>query len=128
MTYLTLSIAVGDYDRTRPIHDGRVQIDGVTPITQLLSPEEMFFRAFRDEAFDISELSLSSYCVKRARGGAPYIAVPVFLSRAFRHSAIYIRTDRGITVPADLKGRSIGVAECASSVGMGCVRSALAGM
>ena len=111
MSNLTLSIAMGDYDRTRPIHDGRVKIDGVTPITQLLSPEEMFFRAFRHEAFDVSELSFSSYCVKRSQGTSPYIAVPVFLSRAFRHSSIYIRTDKGIDGPADLKGRRIGIAE-----------------
>lgn len=102
---------MGDYDRTRPIHDGRVRIDGVTPVTQLLSPEEMFFRAFRHEAFDISELSFSSYCVKRAAGSSPYVAVPVFLSRAFRHSSIYIRTDKGIERPEDLKGRRIGIAE-----------------
>lgn len=111
MSNLTLSIAMGDYDRTRPIHDGRVKIDGVTPITQLLSPEEMFFRAFRHEAFDVPELSFSSYCVKRSRGDSPYIAIPVFLSRAFRHSSIYIRTDKGINSPADLKGRRIGIAE-----------------
>ena len=111
MTDLTLSIAMGDYDRTRPIHDGRVRIDGVTPITQLLSPEEMFFRAFRHQAFDVSELSFSSYCVKRAQGDSPYVAIPVFLSRAFRHSSIYIRTDKGIDVPTDLKGRRIGIAE-----------------
>jgi 4,5-dihydroxyphthalate decarboxylase len=111
LTNLTLSIAMGDYDRTRPIHDGRVQIDGVTPVTQLLSPEEMFFRAFRHEAFDVSELSFSSYCVKRSQGNSPYIAIPVFLSRAFRHSSIYIRTDKGIDSPADLKGRRIGIAE-----------------
>jgi 4,5-dihydroxyphthalate decarboxylase len=111
MAKLTLSLAMGDYDRTRPIHDGRVQIDGVTPVTQLLSPEEMFFRAFRHEAFDISELSFSSYCVKTAEGASPYVAVPVFLSRAFRHSSIYIRTDKGISRPEDLKGRRIGIAE-----------------
>mgnify|MGYP000120538549 CR=1 FL=1 len=111
MSNLTLSIAMGDYDRTRPIHDGRVKIDGVTPITQLLSPEEMFFRAFRHQAFDVSELSFSSYCVKLSQGASPYVAVPVFLSRAFRHSAIYIRTDRGIEKPEDLKGRRIGIAE-----------------
>lgn len=111
MSDLTLSIAMGDYDRTRPIHDGRVRIDGVTPITQLLSPEEMFFRSFRHQAFDISELSFSSYCLRLSQGASPYVAVPVFLSRAFRHSAIYIRTDKGIEGPADLKGRRIGIAE-----------------
>ena len=111
MSKLTLSLAMGDYDRTRPIHDGRVLIDGVIPITQLLSPEEMFFRAFRHKVFDVSELSLSSYCVKRAQDTAPYVAVPVFLSRAFRHSSVYIRTDKGIDRPEDLKGRRIGIAE-----------------
>jgi len=111
MGTLRLSIAMGDYDRTRPIHDGRVKIDGVDPITMLLTPEEMFFRAFRHQAFDISEISFSSYCVKHSRGESPYVAVPVFLSRAFRHSSIYIRTDKGISSPADLKGRRIGIAE-----------------
>lgn len=102
---------MGDYDRMRPIVDGRVQIDGVSPIPMLLSPEEMFFRAFRQEAFDVSELSLSSYCVKLAQGKAPYIALPVFPSRAFRHTAIYVRTDKGIDKPEDLIGKRIGVAE-----------------
>ncbi len=111
MSQLTLSIAMGDYDRTRPIHDGRVKIDGVEPTTLLLSPEEMFFRAFRHESFDVSELSFSSYCVKLARDEQPYVAIPVFLSRAFRHSSIYIRTDRGIETPADMKGRRVGIAE-----------------
>jgi 4,5-dihydroxyphthalate decarboxylase len=111
MAKLPLSIAMGDYDRTRPIHDGRVQIDGVEPITQLLSPDEMFFRVFRHEAFDVSEMSFSSYCVKLARGESNYIALPVFLSRAFRHTSVYIRTDRGIDTPKDLKGRRIGIAE-----------------
>ena len=111
MSRIQLSLAMGDYDRTRPIHDGRVQIDGVEAITQLLSPEEMFFRVFRHEAFDVSEMSFSSYCVKLARGDSPYIALPVFLSRAFRHTSVYIRTDRGIRSPADLKGRRIGIAE-----------------
>lgn len=111
MPEIPLSIAMGDYDRTRAIHDGRVKIDGVAPITMLLSPEEMFFRVFRHEAFDVSEVSFSSYCVKLARGESAYIAVPVFLSRAFRHSSIYIRADRGIEGPEDLKGRRIGIAE-----------------
>jgi len=111
MSRLSLSIAMGDYDRTRAIHDGRVQIDGVDPVTMLLSPEEMFFRVFRHEAFDVSEMSFSSYCVKVARGDSSYVAIPVFLSRAFRHTSIYVRTDRGIDRPQDLRGRRIGIAE-----------------
>lgn len=111
MAKLKLSVAMGNYDRTRPLVDGEVQIDGSDPIYMLLSPEEMFFRAFRDVAFDVSELSLSSFAVKEASGTNPYVGVPVFPSRAFRHTSIYIRTDRGIHSPADLKGRRIGTPE-----------------
>jgi 4,5-dihydroxyphthalate decarboxylase len=108
---LTLSLAMGNYDRTRAIVDGRVKIDGVDPVPMLLSPEEMFFRAFRHQAFDISELSLSSYSISVARGDPHYVAVPVFLSRAFRHTSVYIRTDKGIEKPEDLRGKRIGIAE-----------------
>jgi 4,5-dihydroxyphthalate decarboxylase len=108
---LQLSVAMGDYDRTRALVDGRVQIDGVDPVYMLLSPEEMFFRAFRHADFDVCELSLSSFTLRTARGDNPYIGVPVFLSRAFRHTSIVIRTDRGIGKPADLKGRRIGTPE-----------------
>ena len=110
MAKLTLSVAVGDYDRTWPLIDGTVQIDGVDPIIMTLSPEEIFFRAFRDAPFDICELSLSSFAVKTAAGDCPYVGVPAFLSRAFRHTSIYVRKDR-IARPQDLKGRRIGVAE-----------------
>ena len=110
MSKLRLSVAMGDYDRTRPLFDGAVQIDGADPVYMALSPEEMFFRAFRDEAFDVSELSLSSYLVKASRNESPYVAVPVFLSRAFRHTSIYVRRDR-IKRPEDLKGRRIGIPE-----------------
>ncbi|WP_198174369.1 ABC transporter substrate-binding protein [Mesorhizobium xinjiangense] len=111
MSELKLSLAMGDYDRTRAISDGRVHIDGVDPTCLLMSPEEMFFRAFRHQAFDISELSLSSYSISVARGEPHYIAIPVFLSRAFRHTSIYVRKDHGIDAPADLVGRRIGIAE-----------------
>ncbi len=111
MAKLSLSVAVGDYDRVRPLVDGTVGIDGVAPIVMTLEPEEIFFRAFRHAEFDISELSLSTFALRTARGDNPYVGVPVFPSRAFRHSGIYVRTDRGIRAPADLKGRKIGLAE-----------------
>ena len=110
MSKLRLSVAMGDYDRTRALLDGRVLIDGVDPVYMTLSPEEMFFRAMRSVDFDICELSFSSYLVRASRGDSPYVAVPVFLSRAFRHTSIYVRKDR-IKQPADLKGRRIGVPE-----------------
>lgn len=110
MSKLHISVAMGDYDRNRALYDGRVQIDGCDPVYMLLNPEEMFFRAMRSRDFDITELSFSSYLVKHAKGESPYIAVPVFLSRAFRHTSIYVRKDR-IKKPEDLKGCRIGVPE-----------------
>ncbi len=111
MADLTISIAVGDYDRMRPLMDGAVQIDGVNPVFMRLPPEEIFFRALRATEFDVCELSLSSFSLKTARGDNPYVGIPVFPSRAFRHSSIFIRTDRGIARPEDLRGRRIGVPE-----------------
>ena len=110
MAKLTLSVAVRDYDRTRPLSDGWVQIDGVDPVFMALDPEEIFFRAFRHAEVEICELSLSSFTVKTAQGNCPYVGVPAFVSRAFRHNSIYVRTDR-IKKPADLKGKKVGVPE-----------------
>ena len=111
MTDLRLSVAVGDYDRMRPLFDGDVRIDGVDPVFMQLEPEEIFFRAFRHAEFDVCELSLSSFTVKTARGDNPYVGIPVYPSRAFRHTSIVVRTDRGIAKPEDLRGRRIGTPE-----------------
>ena len=111
MAKLALSVAIGDYDRVRPLKIGEVQIDGVDPVFMSLDPEEIFFRAFRHQEFDVCELSLSSFTVKTAAQDCPYVGVPVFPSRAFRHTSIYRRTDRGIDTPADLRGRRIGTPE-----------------
>jgi 4,5-dihydroxyphthalate decarboxylase len=110
MAKLNLSVAIGDYDRTRALIDGTVQIDGVAPVVMPLTPEEIFFRAFRHAAFDICELSLSSLTIKTVQRDGLYVGVPAFLSRAFRHNSIYVRTDR-IKAPEDLKGRKIGLPE-----------------
>jgi 4,5-dihydroxyphthalate decarboxylase len=110
MSKLSLSIAVGDYDRVRPLVDGEVRIDGVDPTFLLLEPEEIFFRAFRNEEFDVCELSLSSFTVRASRGDNPYVGVPVFTSRAFRHTAITVRKDR-VRSPLDLAGKRIGLPE-----------------
>jgi 4,5-dihydroxyphthalate decarboxylase len=110
MSKLTLSVAVGPYDRTRALIDGSVQIDGVEPVCMTLSPEEIFFRALRHAEFDICELSLSSFTLKTSQGGGPYVGVPAFVSRAFRHTSIYVRTDR-INKAEDLKGKKVGVPE-----------------
>lgn len=110
MSKLSLSVAVGPYDRTRALIDGSVQIDGVDPTCMTLPPEEIFFRALRHAEFDICELSLSSFTVKTAQGGGPYVGVPAFVSRMFRHTSIWVRTDR-IKKPEDLKGKRVGLPE-----------------
>jgi 4,5-dihydroxyphthalate decarboxylase len=110
MSKLQLSVAVGNYDRVRPLMDGAVQIDGVDPIFMNLRPEEIFFRAFRSTDFDICEVSMSSFAVKTAEGSCPYVGVPAFVSRAFRHNSIYVRRDR-IKSPEDLRGKRVGLPE-----------------
>jgi 4,5-dihydroxyphthalate decarboxylase len=118
MANLRLSVAVGNYDRCRALFDGEVQMDGVTPVFMKLSPEEIFFRAFRNAEFDICELSLSSSTVKTSENDFPYVCVPVFLSRMFRHSAVYVRKDR-IKRPQDLKNKRVGLPESADGKCLG---------
>jgi 4,5-dihydroxyphthalate decarboxylase len=108
---LPLTVACGNYDRTRAIIDGRVRIEGCDINYITLEPEEVFFRAARHQEFDIAELSFNSYLLQTSRNESAYIGIPAFVSRCFRHSMIYIRTDRGIREPADLKGRLVGVPE-----------------
>ncbi|MFM0723324.1 ABC transporter substrate-binding protein [Paraburkholderia strydomiana] len=108
---LPLTVACWDYDRTRALFDARVQIEGCDANYLSLPVEETFFRALRSAEFDIAELSFSSYTMLRSRGESPYVAIPVFISRMFRHSSIYIRRDRGIVTPRDLAGKTLGVPE-----------------
>jgi 4,5-dihydroxyphthalate decarboxylase len=111
MSKLQLSLGCCDYDRTRAIFDGRVGIEGCEVIPSAIEPEEAFHRAFRFAEFDISELSLSSHTLMVSRGQNAYVGVPAYLSRLFRHSGIYIRTDRGIRTAADLAGKRVGLPE-----------------
>lgn len=111
MSKLKLSMSVGNYDRTQALFDGRVQVEGCEITAVPLEPEEAFHRAFRYGEFDITEISMSSHMMTTARGDHQYVAVPAFLSRVFRQSGIYVRTDRGIDRPQDLKGKRIGVPE-----------------
>lgn len=108
---LALSLAVNSYDRTSAIFDGRVPVEGCETHAVVVEPEEAFHRAFKFAEFDVTEMSLSSHAFMTARGEAPYVGIPAFIFRAFRHSAIYIRTDRGIQGPQDLRGKTIGLAE-----------------
>lgn len=111
MSKLALSLACCDYDRCRAIFDGRARVDGCDLITTAIEPEEAFHRAFQGQEFDVTELSLSSYTMLVSRGESPYVGIPAFVSRLFRHSGIYIRTDRGIDHPSKLAGKTIGLPE-----------------
>jgi 4,5-dihydroxyphthalate decarboxylase len=106
-----LTVAVGAYDRTLPLMAGLIKIDDVDARFVTAPLEDIFARAFDERFYDVTELSASNYIYLTATGDCPYVALPVYPSRAFRHSAIYIRTDRGISGPRDLAGRLVGVRE-----------------
>jgi 4,5-dihydroxyphthalate decarboxylase len=111
MRPLQISFGCTVSDRTRPLLEGRVAIEGCELERITGEPETLFARALRNEEFDVTELSLSSYLIVIGRRTSPYLAVPAFPSRAFRHSAVYVRTDRGIERPEDLVGMTVGVPE-----------------
>ena len=106
---LPVTVATGDYDRVRPLIDGRVAVEGCEVSYFPIPIEETSYRTFTNAEFDVAEVSLSSFVLARSRGEIPYVGLPVFTSRMFRHSAIYVRADSGIERPEDLKGREVGV-------------------
>jgi len=108
---MALLIGVGRYDRTAPLLEGRIGIDGVQAEFVSPPPEALFAAAFDTGQFDFAELSFSNYLYLTSAGDCRYIGLPVFLSRIFRHSSIYIRGDRRIERPQDLAGKVIGVRE-----------------
>jgi len=108
---LELTLACGDYDRTRPLIDGTVKPEGINLIYLPLQPEEIFFRMIRFKEFHAAEMSLSSYLITCSRGMDDFMAIPVFPSRMFRHSSIYIHIRSGIAKPNDLVGKRVGVPE-----------------
>jgi 4,5-dihydroxyphthalate decarboxylase len=105
-----LSLACGDYDRTRPLIDGTVRPNGLDLTCLPMPVEEIFFRMARFREFDAAELSLGSYLVSGALAG-PFVAIPVFPSRSFRHSGIYVPMGSPVSDPASLAGGTVGLAE-----------------
>jgi 4,5-dihydroxyphthalate decarboxylase len=111
MNRLRLTFACWDYDRTRALADGRVRPDGIE-LNYLTQPvEETFFRMLRNREFDCSEMSLSSYVASLNATAPPFVAIPAFPSRFFRHSCIFVSAQSGIRRAEDLKGKRIGVPE-----------------
>lgn len=108
---LTLSLATWDHDRVMALHDGSVAVQGVAFDSHILPTGKLFPIAVQEARFDITELSVSSYALQLSRGTSAYTAVPAFLSRAFRHNGFYGRAGSGVTTPADLAGRAVGVPE-----------------
>ncbi len=106
-----ITIACWGYDRIKPLIDGQIKIEGCDATFLDLEPEEMFHRALHFEEFDATELSFSNYLTRLARNNCPYMAIPVFPGRRFRHAGIYINTRSGIRKPEDLKGRLVGSPE-----------------
>jgi 4,5-dihydroxyphthalate decarboxylase len=106
-----LTLACGASDRTWPLMLGDVKPAGIELTFLPMYPEEVFWRMTRHAEFDAAEMSMSSYILRRSRGDESVIAIPVFTSREFRHSCIWVRADAGITSPEDLKGKRIGAGE-----------------
>jgi 4,5-dihydroxyphthalate decarboxylase len=114
-----LTLAVCDYEHVREIAQGLVRADGIT-LTPLIFPsiEEITFRFTRGLEWDVSELSFGKYISLSSQGVAPMVAIPVFPSRVHRHSAIYVRGDRGIRSAKDLENRTVGIPEWAQTAGI----------
>jgi len=111
MSQLRLTLACWDYDRTRALADGSVTPDGIDLTYLALPVEETFFRMLRHREFDAAEMSLSSYVVSLMRPEPAFIAIPVFPSRFFRHSCIFVAAKSGISEPQELAGKRIGTPE-----------------
>ena len=115
MADLPLTLACWDYDRTRPLIDGLVKPKGIDLKVEVLRPRQMFPRMLENQEFHASELSLASYASLIGRGECPFVAIPVALSKFFRHSCIYVRKGAGIRSPQDLKGKRVGTTQYSST-------------
>lgn len=111
MEKLHLTVACGDYDRTHALQTGAVNPEGIRLTYVPLEAEEIFWRMGHHQEFDVSEMSLSNHVTMISRGDSPFVAIPVFPSRFFRHSCIFVNTDAGINNPADFKGKKVGAPE-----------------
>jgi 4,5-dihydroxyphthalate decarboxylase len=115
---LHLTLATTDYDHVRDLGNGAVQADGIVLTAFVLPVEEIFFRFIKNQEWDVSEMSFGKFIGFAAQGNSPFIGIPVFPSRVFRHSAFYVRADRDIKSPKDLEGKSVGIPEWAQTAGM----------
>ncbi|MCQ8783052.1 ABC transporter substrate-binding protein [Mangrovibrevibacter kandeliae] len=115
---LHLTLAMADYDHVHGLAYGDVEPEGITLTPLLLPVEEIFFRFLKHGEFDVSEVSFAKFLALTAQGDAPMVGIPVFPSRVFRHSALYLRADSTIRTPDDLNGKRIGIPEWAQTAGI----------
>ena len=115
---LHLTLATTDYDHVRDLVHGVVRADGIVLTPFVLPVEEIFYRFIKNREWDVSEMSFGKFIGYASQGNSPFIGIPVFPSRVFRHSAFYVRADRGIASPKDLEGKSVGIPEWAQTAGI----------
>jgi 4,5-dihydroxyphthalate decarboxylase len=108
---IEITLACGAYDRTLALRDGRVVPEGVKLNYLPLVPEEIFYRQLRFREFQVSEMSMANYMILQSRGDNPFVAIPVFPSRYFRHGFIWVNAAAGVERPEDLRGKRMGVPE-----------------
>jgi 4,5-dihydroxyphthalate decarboxylase len=111
MTDPTLSAAFGNYDRICPLQTGAVRANGIELLIQTLSPTDIFRRMCDTHEFDVSEMSMAAHAFLTGTGSNRFVAMPAFVSRAFRHGMVYANVDSGIQKPEDLNGKRIAIRE-----------------
>jgi 4,5-dihydroxyphthalate decarboxylase len=115
MPPLPLTLAISEYDHVRDLVSGRVKPEGIDLTALVLPIEEIFYRFTVYREWDVSEMAMGKYVSLRSQGDTSLTAIPVFPSRMFRHSSIYVRSDGPVKTPADLKSRRVGVPEWAQT-------------
>jgi 4,5-dihydroxyphthalate decarboxylase len=115
MAKVPLTLAIGEYDHVRDLFDGTVPVAGVDLNVLRLPVEEMFYRFLLQGEFDVSEVSFAKIVALAAQDDRQFVPLPVFPSRVFRHSSIYVHSDGGIRRPEDLAGKRVGVPEWAQT-------------
>ena len=118
MANVALSFAINPYDHVRDLLDGSVRAEGIDFTFLRIQTEEIFFRFVRFQEWDVSEMAFGKLVARISRGDQRIVAIPVFPSRVFRHSSLYVRADSGITEPAQLAGKRIGLPTWSQSASM----------
>jgi 4,5-dihydroxyphthalate decarboxylase len=113
-----LTLATTDYDHVRDLVNGIVRPEGTVLTAFVLPIEEIFYRFIKNREWDVSEMSFGKFIGYASQGNSPFVGIPVFPSRVFRHSAFYVRSDRGISTPKELEGKRVGIPEWAQTAGI----------